>query len=293
MATNPSPSRIFISYAREDHAAALRLYRELTVVGIPCWLDTECLRPGEPWKLAVGDAIKKSRFFLALLSSNSVSKRGYIQKELSEALELQALCPPGDIFLIPIRLNDCTPKHQEIMDLNFVDLFPTWDDGIERLRRFLDDGSVAGSELFRRLADHLALKDLEYLKTVALQLRQRHDIELFLRNQLSALPKDVHGERWVHNVERYIKDLSACLELHYVHGCGKPDPKTKCHECGQHGTIVYGVMDIGGYSLSDYNDNYISWCNNCLWAWHLFWIDYHGKGPGTFNYVTNIFENMN
>jgi hypothetical protein len=256
-------------------------------------LDTECLRPGEPWKHAISNAIRECQFFLALLSNSSVSKIGHIQKELSEALDLQALRPPGDIFLIPIRLNPCMPKHQEIANLNFVDLFPVWSDGIERLYRFLDEGSVAGLELSRRRTGHLALNDLGYLKAIAVQLRERHAIELFLRNQLSAFPKDVRRERWALNVERYIKDLSACLELHYVHGCGKPDPKTKCHECGEEGTIVHGVLDIGGRSPSDYNDNYVSWCNNCLWAWYYFWIDYLEKGEGTFDYVANTYENFN
>lgn len=284
---------VFISYAREDQMAAQRVYRDLTRFGIPCWLDTECLQPGEPWKDAISTAIGQCTFFLALLSENSVSKRGHVQKELREALDVQAACPPGDIFLIPLRLDGCVPGHQEIRGLNYVDLFPTWDSGIDRLRRFLGDGTAAGTVLLKRAKDHLALKDVTHLKAMALQLRHRHDIELFLRSRLSSLPNELRVELWARNAQQNVEDLSACLELHYVDGCGELDPKTLCHECGERGTIIHGVIDIGGKSPTDYNDNYVSWCTNCLWAWYYFYIDYLGKGTGTFDYATNTFENFN
>jgi hypothetical protein len=38
--------------------------------------------------------------FLALLSQNSVTKRGYVQKELSEALDILDEFPSSEIFII-------------------------------------------------------------------------------------------------------------------------------------------------------------------------------------------------
>lgn len=38
--------RLFLSYAREDSAAARKLYEELSARGLNVWLDREALRPG-------------------------------------------------------------------------------------------------------------------------------------------------------------------------------------------------------------------------------------------------------
>ena len=69
--------QIFISYAREDVEAARKLYRDLKNAELNPWLDEEVLLPGQNWKSAIKKAIKESRFFIALLSSNSVKKGGF------------------------------------------------------------------------------------------------------------------------------------------------------------------------------------------------------------------------
>ncbi len=46
-------------------------------------MDRKDILIGQNWQLA----IQKSSYFLALLSSNSVSKAGYVQKELRMALD--------------------------------------------------------------------------------------------------------------------------------------------------------------------------------------------------------------
>src|SRR5688500_13952942 len=80
--------KVFISYAREDTEVANRLYNDLKMAGLDPWLDTQSLLGVQNWKIAIKDAIKNSRYFIPLLSSNSVEKVGYVQKELKEALEV-------------------------------------------------------------------------------------------------------------------------------------------------------------------------------------------------------------
>ncbi len=53
----------------------------------PGWLNKDIL-PGEQWKMKIRQAINASEFFIACLSTNSVQKRGYLQKEIRGALEL-------------------------------------------------------------------------------------------------------------------------------------------------------------------------------------------------------------
>lgn len=123
----------FLSYAREDRAIAERLHTELTRVGLDVWIDFHDLVPGQNWKAAIRRAIRESTFFLALMSSRSLSKRGFVQKELRLAFEVMDELPPERIFLIPIRIDVCEPQEERICEVQWLDLFPSWDSAIAKL----------------------------------------------------------------------------------------------------------------------------------------------------------------
>lgn len=131
----PRVVRIFISYAREDAEIARRIYRDLKALGAEPWLDTECLLPGQKWSQEVGKAIRSSDFFLALLSNTALGKRGYVQKELREALSVLDEIPEGSIYLLPVRLDDCRPENPKMEELHWVDLFPSYQTGFEKIVR--------------------------------------------------------------------------------------------------------------------------------------------------------------
>jgi len=134
MSYTASP-KVFISYAREDIESASKIYNELKNAGIDVWMDKKNLMPGQNWENEIEDAISKSRYFIALFSSNSVSKRGYIQVEFKYAIEVFKKFPPEDIFYLPIRLDDCEIQYRELKKIETVDLFPIskWDEGIKRI----------------------------------------------------------------------------------------------------------------------------------------------------------------
>lgn len=126
--------RVFISYAREDRESATRLYRLLTKIdGLSPWMDLYNLLPGSEWENEVMRAIESSNLIVLLLSKHSVSKTGYVQREIREAIEKAKLYPPGKISLIPVRLDDSQPAHKELSKLHRVDLFPNWTVGIRKL----------------------------------------------------------------------------------------------------------------------------------------------------------------
>jgi hypothetical protein len=137
---------VFISYAREDSVAALRLYEELKRAGLWPWLDKEDLLPGQDWSLEISKAVRKSRYLIALFSSTSVQKRGYIQREFKLAVDVLDEFPEGKIFAIPARLDDCEIPYEKFRNIKRVDLFPSWEEGIRRiLRSFgisVEDGNV-------------------------------------------------------------------------------------------------------------------------------------------------------
>jgi predicted aspartyl protease len=126
-------SDVFISYARENEDVARRLYYDLKLQGIEPWLDQISLLPGQNWRGEIKKSIRKSRFFLALLSSQSVDKRGYAQKELREALDILDEVSENDIYIIPVRLDECLPTIEKLHQLQWLDIFPSYDNGFKKL----------------------------------------------------------------------------------------------------------------------------------------------------------------
>jgi len=129
--------KVFISYAREDHGFAARLRDDLESAGLSPWLDTEDLLAGQNWRTAVRQAIKDCSYFIAVLSSRSVSKQGFVQKELKLALEILGELPPTKIFLIPIRLDECEPTEEILMDLHWADFSSSYEEGFNQVLRVL------------------------------------------------------------------------------------------------------------------------------------------------------------
>ncbi|MBE7555251.1 MAG: toll/interleukin-1 receptor domain-containing protein [Anaerolineales bacterium] len=133
---NRKPQKtVFISYGHEDVEAARRLYQELKAEkGIEPWFDKENLLPGMKWEPAIRKAIREADFFIVLLSKNSTSRKGYINSELHTALEILKQFPDDQIYLIPIRLDECEIHIEDLRDIQHVDFFPDWKKGLERIR---------------------------------------------------------------------------------------------------------------------------------------------------------------
>jgi RNA-directed DNA polymerase len=98
---------IFLSYTRADVVPVQELYDKLLLAGYKPWMDTKNLIGGENWQLAINKAIKNADIFVAVLSPNSVGKRGVIQLELRKALEKFQEKLDSDIFIIPLIIGDC------------------------------------------------------------------------------------------------------------------------------------------------------------------------------------------
>jgi hypothetical protein len=129
--------RPFISYAHEDHEIASKLYEDLHALGAQPWLDTNDLLGGQDWQETIRRAVRECSHFIALLSSNSVSKRGFVQKELRQAIDILEEFPPGEIFVIPVRLERTEPAHAALKRLHWIDLFPSYEQGLKKLARSL------------------------------------------------------------------------------------------------------------------------------------------------------------
>jgi len=100
---------------------------------VNAWFDKESLSPGQKWEREIRKAIRTSRFFLLLLSKNSIAKRGFYQREIREALRVLEEYPDDEIYLVPVRLDNCNLHFEQLEALHYVDLFPNWDIGFKKI----------------------------------------------------------------------------------------------------------------------------------------------------------------
>jgi len=126
--------KVFISYSRSDEPIAKRVFEELKASGhVEPWFDKQSLLPGMAWRPAIRKAIREANYFLALISTRSASGRGFRNSELNDALEILKEFPPDQIYLIPVRLDECEMPRDELDELTWLDLFPEWVPGMTRL----------------------------------------------------------------------------------------------------------------------------------------------------------------
>lgn len=142
--------RTFISYAHNppDREVALRLYEHLRTAGHSPWLDEKDLLPGEDWSSRIEEEVRACKLFLALISSHSLNRRGFVQKELRMALAVLDTIPVNERFLIPVRLDECDPRDERIRRLHWLDLFPDYTAGLTRLVHSLDEGRRSAGRLW-------------------------------------------------------------------------------------------------------------------------------------------------
>ena len=84
-ANQPSPLRslrIFLCHSSEDKHLVRDLYRRLRDEGFDPWFDEEKLLPGQEWKLEITKAVKSADLVVICLSHGSVTKAGYVNKEI-------------------------------------------------------------------------------------------------------------------------------------------------------------------------------------------------------------------
>ncbi|MEW6606660.1 MAG: SUMF1/EgtB/PvdO family nonheme iron enzyme [bacterium] len=139
--------QIFIgcAHVEQDSEKVTELYKALVKSGCRPWLDKESILPGEKWSDTIKKSIEESDFFLACCSKNSINKRGYFQKEIKMALEMLEEMPSHDIYLIPVKLEDCEVP-EPLSELQWVNLYE--EGGFDKLIKAIKMG-------MKRRKDHL------------------------------------------------------------------------------------------------------------------------------------------
>ena len=131
------PSRrlkVFLCHASGDKRAVRDLYSRLIADRFAPWFDEENLLPGQKWQQEIPKAVRSSDVIVICLSSKSITKAGYIQKEIKYALDIADEKPEDVIFLIPVRLEECEVP-ERLQEFHWVNLFE--EKGYDRLKSSL------------------------------------------------------------------------------------------------------------------------------------------------------------
>lgn len=132
--------QVFIAYVTEDAAAAGWLYEALENAGFSPWMDVRKLLAGQNWPRAIENAIETSDFFVACFSRNSVDKKGCFQAEVRYGLDCARRMPLDEIYMAPVRFDECRIPRSIQRELQYIDLFPDWHRGIRRLTHMMRRG---------------------------------------------------------------------------------------------------------------------------------------------------------
>ena len=118
------PLRVFLCHSSSDKPIVRELYQKLSAEGwMDVWLDEEKLLPGQDWDYEIERALDKTDAVIVSLSTGSVSKEGYVQKELRFVLDIALEKPEGTIFILPLRL-DASERPRRLRPIQGVDYFP-------------------------------------------------------------------------------------------------------------------------------------------------------------------------
>jgi hypothetical protein len=137
--------QLFLSYAREDAAPVRRLAADLRCPGIAPWMDDELKLAGR-WNDEINERIPACDLFVAVLSraTQEGEANRFFRKEWRLAVQAQRR-------LLPLRLEPCQlpatlPEKltAELRRWQWQDLFPSYEDGLRRVLRFLHAEARSG-----------------------------------------------------------------------------------------------------------------------------------------------------
>lgn len=117
--SNPQ-SAVFLSYAREDTAAASTLAEGLRAAGMEVWFDQNELRGGDEWDRAIRRQIRDCALFLPVISAGTQARtEGYFRLEWHLAEQRSLLKAKGLPFIVPVCI-DATSERDALVPEAFL-----------------------------------------------------------------------------------------------------------------------------------------------------------------------------
>ena len=211
--TSKNHLNVFLCHATDDKPSVRKLYERLKDDGIDVWFDEKNLLPGQDWDIEIQKAVRQSDVVIICLSKKSVTKEGYVQKEIRFALDVADEKPEGTIYLIPTRLEKCQVPHR-ISRWQWIDLFST--------------NSVIDANQYRKLFNSLELRAEQI--NINLQKVEKKTGREFIPDEQAFLPPrawiypipgnilnkaikpNSESDYYIQNIARRIEDELASLD---------------------------------------------------------------------------------
>jgi hypothetical protein len=120
----PEAPVVFLCHAHEDKDFAERIAADLRRNGIGTWLDKENLRGGARWDVEIKRALRNDVQYVVVLQSAALSRKyeGYVNMELSLALDRQREYRGKRSFIIPVVIDSPDNKLDDLDFLQTIDL---------------------------------------------------------------------------------------------------------------------------------------------------------------------------
>lgn len=122
MKRSTQKANIFLIHAHSDKDVVHKLYQRMSKDGLNVWLDVERLQPGQDWQSEIRNALLKCDVVIVCLSRGFNKQQGYRHEELKLALEKANFLSNDQVFIIPVRLEECDMP-ESLRHLHRVDLF--------------------------------------------------------------------------------------------------------------------------------------------------------------------------
>ncbi len=162
------PLHVFLCHSSNDKPAVRELYQKLSAeTWIDPWLDKAKILPGQDWEMVIEKAVEVSDVVIICLSNQSVTKEGFVQREIRYAYDIALEKPEATIFLIPLRLDDCIVP-RKLRSLHWVDYFgddkgDAYSDLIEALKIRYEQKIPLEEELERNKIEEQMKRETEEL----------------------------------------------------------------------------------------------------------------------------------
>ncbi|GAA4786630.1 TIR domain-containing protein [Lysobacter hankyongensis] len=124
--------KVFLNHTSEDKALVMPYFHKLKALGFEPWIDERIL-PGQDWDEVIQRAFNAADVYLIFMTPRSVTKRGYVQLEINDALDKQRYNLYGDIGLIPLMLEDCDVPVKISRSHQYIRLPEGWHKVVESL----------------------------------------------------------------------------------------------------------------------------------------------------------------
>ncbi|MSU47648.1 MAG: TIR domain-containing protein [Opitutus sp.] len=97
---------VFLSYASQDVAAALRICATLRAAGVEVWFDQDALVGGDAWDQKIRGQVSACALFVPVISANTQERQeGYFRLEWHLAEQRSLLIAKGRPFIVPVSID--------------------------------------------------------------------------------------------------------------------------------------------------------------------------------------------